>query len=207
MGSEHDKESLTQFLLSASDCHGNASVKLFEVAYGELKKLAHHKLKHIGSAETLNTTSLVHEAYIKLFNHGRLEAENRAHFFALCAKIMRQILVDHYRKKSAEKRGGNQPAQSLESHHVSVDSQYARNENSGEQLLDLDAALGKLEKLNSRLSTVIECKFFVAMRDEEIASYLGVTDRTVRNDWRKARMWLSRELATGDATVPVPDRS
>ncbi len=187
MEKHHDKDSLTLLLQKAGEGNDNASVKLFELAYDELKQMAHHKLKHSGLQETMQTTALVHEAYLKLFNHGKLDAESRVHFFALCGKIMRQILVDHYRKKSAGKRGGSQRDQTLKNLHGSVQEPDA-------ELIDLDSALSKLEKLNYRLSTVVECKFFVAMKDDEIAMYLGVTDRTVRNDWRKARMWLSREL-------------
>lgn len=189
MGKQIDKNSLTQLLQKAGDGNEKASVQLFGLAYEELKRMAHHKLRKSGVQQTLHTTALVHEAYIKLFNHGKLKAENRIHFFALCGKIMRQIVVDHYRKKLASKRGGDQQDQTLKSYHGYV-------ADPGAELIDLDSALTRLEELNSRLATVVECKFFVAMKDDEIASYLGVTDRTVRNDWRKARMWLSRELAS-----------
>jgi RNA polymerase sigma-70 factor, ECF subfamily len=188
METQYDQETLTLLLKSAGDGDQTASDKLFDLAYQELKIMAHQKLLGFGNMETMHTTALVHEAYIKLFNHGKLNFENRNHFFALCAKMMRQILVDHYRKKSAEKRGGGRHNETLGTHHGATEP------STGEELLDLDSALGKLSTLNDRLSTVVECKFFISMKDEEIASYLGVTDRTIRNDWRKAKMWLSKEL-------------
>jgi len=188
MKEEHDQETLTLLLQNAAVGNQSASDKLFELAYDELKRIAHQKLIGFGNLETMHTTALVHEAYIKLFNHGQLNIENRNHFFALCAKVMRQILVDHYRRKLAEKRGGSQQIETLDTHHGAVENI------SGEEILDLDAALSKLNRLNERLSTVVECKFFISMKDEEIASYLDVSERTIRNDWRKAKMWLSREL-------------
>jgi len=188
MEKQPDKDSLTLLLQKAGEGNDNASVKLFELAYEELKVMAHNKLSGYNNKETMHTTALVHEAYLKLFNHGKLDVENRVHFFALCARIMRQILVDYYRRKSAEKRGGDLGEITYATHHG------VKQPDPADDIIDLDYALTKLSKLNERLSTVVECKFFVSMKDEEIASYLGVTDRTVRNDWRKARMWLSREL-------------
>lgn len=200
MKTEYNQETLTLLLRNAGEGDQNASDKIFELAYQELKHMAHQKLIGYGNLETMHTTALVHEAYIKLFNHGKLDFENRNHFFALCAKVMRQILVDHYRKKSAEKRGGGRHSETLNTHHGADDI------DNGEDLLDLDRALSKLGTLNERLSTVVECKFFISMKDEEIASYLGVTDRTVRNDWRKAKMWLSKELAASTKNPGVSEK-
>ena len=188
MSNKPGQESMTILLKSAGKGSEDAAGKLFELAYEELKIMAHKKLRGYNSKETMHTTALVHEAYLKLFNHGKLDVENRVHFFALCARIMRQILVDYYRKKSAEKRGGEIQDKTLATYHGSTHPDH------GDDIIELDNALTKLSKLSKRLSTVVECKFFVSMKDEEIANYLGVTDRTVRNDWRKARMWLSREL-------------
>ncbi|TVR16629.1 MAG: sigma-70 family RNA polymerase sigma factor [Balneolaceae bacterium] len=161
---------------------------LFDIVYNELQQMAHFYLRELSNSDTINTTALVHEAYLKLFDKEKLTLENRVHFFALCGKVMRQILVDYYRKKTAKKRGG-------EAFNKTLSEELLPGTEHCLELLDLDLALCKLEKLNSRLSVVVECKFFAAMNDDEIALYLGVTDRTVRNDWRKARMWLSRELS------------
>lgn len=182
------QETLTLLLKKAENGQTAASNELFSLIYDELKVLAHAQFKGMGHPETMHTTALVHEAYLKLFNKDELNLENRVHFFALSSKVMRQILVDYYRKQSAKKRGGPGRDETLNEEMI------AGNKPS-EELLDLDFALTKLEKLNERLATIVECKFFAAMKEEEIALFLGVTDRTVRNDWRKARMWLSKELA------------
>ncbi len=181
------QDTVTLLLQEAGKGDSDSVNDLFDLVYGELRQMAHFYLRDMSSSDTINTIALVHEAYLKLFDKEKLAVENRVHFFALCGKVMRQILVDYYRKKTAEKRGGIALDKTLEEEIL---PKYDRRF----ELLDLDLALSKLEKLNNRLSIVVECKFFAAMKDEEIALYLGVTDRTVRNDWRKARMWLSREL-------------
>lgn len=188
MESSRTQETLTLLLKKAEKGQVEASNELFSFVYEELKILAHAQFKGMNQNQTLNTTALVHEAYLKLFDQDQLNIENRVHFFALSAKVMRQILVDYYRRQSAKKRGGA-------GRDATLNEQMIPQKQSIEELLDLDFALSKLSKLNERLSTVVECKFFAAMKDEEIALFLGVTDRTVRNDWRKARMWLSKELA------------
>lgn len=188
MESSTKQETLTLLLKKAENGQAEASNELFSLVYQELKVLAHAQFKGMNQKQTLNTTALVHEAYLKLFDQDQLNIENRVHFFALSAKVMRQILVDYYRKQSAQKRGGG-------GKDATLNEEIAHKKQPAEELLDLDFALSKLSKLNERLGTVVECKFFAAMKEEEIALFLGVTDRTVRNDWRKARMWLSKELA------------
>lgn len=188
MKSSEKKKTLTLLLKKAEKGQPKASNELFELVYQELKTLAHAQFRGMNQPQTMNTTALVHEAYLKLFDQDELNLENRVHFFALSAKVMRQILVDYYRKKSAQKRGGPGRDETL-------NEALIPDKKPMEELLDLDLALTKLSKLNDRLCTVVECKFFAAMKEEEIALYLGVTDRTIRNDWRKARMFLSRELA------------
>jgi RNA polymerase sigma-70 factor, ECF subfamily len=182
------KDSLTVLLQKAGDGDTPASNKLFEELYGELRRLAHVKVNEMNYPQTMHTTALVHEAYLKLMDQDQLTVQDRAHFFALCSKVMRQILVDYYRKKSAEKRGGLK-------RDITLDESKFVQKNPGDELLNLDQALQKLNKLNKRLCTVVECKFFATMKEEEIALHLGLTNRTIRNDWRKARMWLSQELA------------
>lgn len=188
MDSAEKKKTLTLLLKKAEKGQLEASNELFAMVYDELKILAHAQFKGRRHPQTMHTTALVHEAYLKLFNQDKLNIENRVHFFALSAKVMRQILVDYYRRQSAQKRGGPGKDQTLKEALIA-------GHTPAEDLLDLDFALTKLSKLNERLCTVVECKFFAAMKEEEIALFLGVTGRTVRNDWRKARMWLSKELA------------
>ena len=185
----NQKDTVTLLLQQAGHGDSDSVNDLFNRIYSELRQMAHFYLRDVSNSHTINTTALVHEAYLKLFDKDKLTVDNRVHFFALCGKVMRQILVDHYRKKTAEKRGGIAIDKTLKEEILPKTDPHF-------ELLDLDLALSKLEKLNNRLSTVVECKFFAAMKDEEIALYLGVSDRTVRNDWKKARMWLSRELTT-----------
>ena len=187
MNSSIKQETFTLLLKQAEKGQINASNELFAKVYEELKVLAHSQFKGINHSETMHTTALVHEAYLKLFDKAQLNIENRVHFFALSAKVMRQILVDYYRKQSAQKRGGA-------GRDKTFNEALIPDNKTVEELLDLDFALTKLAKLNERLSTVVECKFFASMKENEIALFLGVTDRTIRNDWRKARMWLSKEL-------------
>lgn len=184
------QEKVTILLQEAGNGNTDSANELFDLVYGELQKMARYHLRAMSNAATINTTALVHEAYLKLFSKDEVSIDNRVHFFAICGKVMRQILVDYYRKKTALKRGGSAIDNTLhEEFFPKTDHRF--------ELLDLDIALTKLNTLNPRLSTVVECKFFASMKDEEIALFLGVTDRTIRNDWRKARMWLSRELAQG----------
>lgn len=187
MESKDTQQTLTVLLKKAGEGYAGASNELFEKVYDELRVLAHAQLRKGNDFQTIHTTALVHEAYLKLFHQEQLDVENRVHFFALSAKVMRQIIVDYYRKKRASKRGGPQKNKTL-------NEELIPDQDPPKELLDLDQALKKLSRLNERLCTVVECKFFIAMKEEEIALHLGVTDRTVRNDWRKARMWLSREL-------------
>lgn len=188
MESSSNQETLTLLLKQVEKGRPEASNELFSHVYEELKILAHSQLRGMNQHQTINTTALVHETYLKLFDQDDLNIENRVHFFALSAKVMRQILVDYYRKQSAEKRGGPGKDNTL-------NEQIIAGKTEGVEVLDLDMALKKLSRLNERLTTIVECKFFAAMKEEEIALHLGVTDRTVRNDWRKARMWLSKELS------------
>ncbi len=179
---------ITQLLLDARHGDRAAFGDLFDRVYDELRGLAHAQLRRMRPGATLDTTALVHEAYLKLCDQTRLGVHDRAHFFALSARAMRQVLVDHFRQNQAEKRGGNRRPVSLQEGQIPIEAR-------GEVLLALDEALTRLAGLNERLSLVVECKFFGGMTQEGIAEVLGVTDRTVRNDWRKAKAWLTRELS------------
>jgi RNA polymerase sigma factor (TIGR02999 family) len=177
----------TRLLLDARGGGDEAVGALFEHLYPELRALAHGQLRRQGQDGTLATTALVHEAYLKLCDHRRLDASDRSHFFALSARVMRQVLVDHFRARSALKRGGGSVPESL--HDGSGAAEHR-----GETLLALDEALTRLEALDPRLARVVEWKFFGGMTQEEIGDVLGLSPRTVRNDWRKAKAWLGYEL-------------
>lgn len=161
----------------------------YALAYEELKRLAHRQMHDVGAADTLSTTELVHEAYLKL---ARTEGEgwdDRAHFFGAAARAMRQVLVDYARQRTAVKRGGALTRVTLRSSDAALEVQL-------DELLALDGALDRLDALNRRLREVVELRFFGGLRETEIAKMLGVTPRTVERDWAKARLFLIRELST-----------
>ena len=170
----HDRESLD---------------KLVPLVYRELRTIAHRHLNARGSEDTLNSTALVHEAYLKLGREAGTVWKDRAHFFALASMVMRQILTDRARARVAEKRGGVQTRITLEEDTLMVADQ-------ADSLLQLDEALGRLAEVAPRLLRVVEFRFFGGMSEEEIASVLGITPRTVRRDWDKARLLLRRALAS-----------
>ena len=161
--------------------------RLIPLVYRELRTIAHRHLAAHGGEDTHNSTALVHEAYLKLGNEAGAACRDRAHFFALASMVMRQILTDRARARTAFKRGGVQRRITLEEDTLAVDDQ-------AESLLQLDDALGRLAELAPRLVRVVECRFFGGMSEDEIGTVLGVTTRTVRRDWDKARLLLRRAL-------------
>jgi RNA polymerase sigma factor (TIGR02999 family) len=161
---------------------------LFPLVYEELKILARRRRRHERADHSLNTTGLVHEAYVRLVGLPGICWQNRAHVLALAAQAMRRVLVDHARARLARKRGG-QPLR------VSLDDALLRTERPIELLLAVETGLQRLEALNPRLSRVVECRFFAGMSIEETATALGSSAATVKRDWSLARAWLNRELA------------
>ena len=167
--------------------------RLLPLVYDELRRVAHRQLGRERPGHTLSTTALVHEAYLRLVDQTRARWVDRAHFFAVAAGVMRRILVDYARRYRAAKRGGD-------ARHVDLDQVEVSLEDRSEMLINLDEALGRLAELNPRLTQVVEYRFFGGMTEEETAEALGVTDRTVRRDWIKAKAWLSRELADAEGS-------
>ena len=162
--------------------------QLIPVVYRELRTIAHRHLASHDGENTLNSTALVHEAYLKLgAEAGETAWQNRSHFFALASMVMRQILTDRARARVALKRGGVQTRITLEEHTIATDDQ-------AESLLHLDEALQRLAAVAPRLVRVVEFRFFGGLTEDEIAAVLGVTTRTVRRDWDKARLLLRRAL-------------
>lgn len=157
--------------------------RIYPHVYEELRNVAERQLRRERTGHTLHATALVHEVYIKLAG-GSLEAVNRSHFLAIAARAMRQVLVDHARRKSAVKRGGEFHATTLKDGSASVELQP-------EEIIALDRAL---DSLDERQRKVVECRFFGGMEETEIAEVLGISERTVRRDWVKARAWLYKEL-------------
>jgi RNA polymerase sigma factor (TIGR02999 family) len=161
--------------------------RLVPLVYDELRMLAHRQLSSERQGHTLGTTALVNEAYLRLAKQAHIDWRDRAHFFDVAARMMRRILVDYARRRGAMKRGGTRRAITLDEATIAVDEQ-------AEMVVALDEALTRLAALDERQSRVVEYRFFGGMTEEEIARLLGVTSRTVRNDWVKAKGWLYQEL-------------
>jgi len=166
--------------------------ELFPELYADLRRMAHaHRRRH-GRHDTLSTTALVNEVYLRLRQAGRLATEDRLHFLALSARTMRFVLIDYARRSRAEKRGpeaardGAAPSESAEAAALaSADA---------ETMLAVHAALERMAAVRQRMAQVVEYRFFGGMTEEEIAHLLGVSERTVRGDWQRAKIWLAREL-------------
>ena len=175
-------------LLAALCSDGPASVdRLFEVVLEELRQIAHRQLGRMPGS-TLETTGLVHEAYLKLADRTRGSWNDRTHFLAVAALAMRQVLVDRARAVAAQKRGGARRQVSLDDEMITVEAQ-------AESLIELDAGLDRLGRIDQRLARVVVYRFFGGLTDDEIAAAIGVNARTVRRDWIKARGLLRIELA------------
>ena len=161
--------------------------RLLPLVYGELRGMARSHLRGERDAHTLDTTALVHEAFLRLVDQTWASAESRAYFFGAASRAMRQILVDHARLRTRKKRGGRQRPVELEEHHLVVEELAA-------DVLDLDRALLKLGGVQPRAARVVECRFFGGLSVEETAAALDISVRTVKRDWIMARMWLYREI-------------
>jgi RNA polymerase sigma factor (TIGR02999 family) len=182
-------EEVTQLLLAWSDGDQAALDKLVPLVYEELHRLAHRYISRERPGHTLQTTALAHEAYLRLVNAKSVRWQNRAHFFAVAARLMRRILVDLARARHDLKRGGGQ--------QFSLDEVLVVSPERGADLLALDEALDGLAALNPRQSQVVELRYFGGLTEDEVAEVLKVSPRTVRSDWSLARAWLYRELSGG----------
>ncbi len=175
---------MTRLLEAVEAGDSDALNRLVPLVYEDLRRVAHRQLDREGGGHTLQTTALIHEAYLKLAGGGSLGAASRAHFLAIAARAMRQVLVDYARRRKAAKRGGGVIS-------VTLGDQPEPADASAEDLLALDEAL---QQLDARQRQVIECRFFGGMEEGDIAAVLGISERTVRRDWVKARAWLYRSL-------------
>jgi len=162
--------------------------RLFASLYDELRRVARRHLRDRSPGQTLDTTALIHEAYLRMVDQSQAEWADRAHFFAYASRAMRAVLVDYARRRNSAKRGGGAPRFSLEDRDLPVEGQ-------SEFLLALDEALTRLGAMSERLARTVECRFFGGMTEEETAAVLEVSDRTVRRDWLKAKAWLYAELS------------
>lgn len=167
--------------------------QLFALLYDELKELAGRQRRRWHGNYTLNTTALVHEAYVKLVGQSRIEVEGRAHFRALAARAMRHILCDYARDRTTQKRGGHLERLPLDE-LIAFSDQPAFTDGQAHTLVALDAALARLEQIDPRQAKVVECRFFGGLTIEETATALDISPRTVKRDWAMAQAWLHREL-------------
>ena len=160
---------------------------LLAVAYRELHRLAQHHLRGERPDHTLQSTALVHEAYLRLVKPGSLQLQSRAHFFALASQLMREILVDHARSRNAGKRDGGA--------RLTLDEAAELSKSKGVDLLALDDALNELSRMSARQSRIVELRFFGGLSIEETAEFLGVSSATVEREWAAARAWLYRQIS------------
>lgn len=183
----HLPREVTQLLADWSGGDREALDKLMPLVYDELRRLAHRYMEHERAGHTLQTTALVNEAYLKLINERGMRWQNRTHFFAVAAQLMRFILVDYARGHTRQKRGGG-------AEQVELDEALVVAEDRAEELLALDEALKRLAAFDERKSRIAELRFFAGLTVEETAEVLSVSIETVMRDWRLAKAWLQREL-------------
>ncbi len=169
---------------------GKAWDALLPLVYDELRRLAHHHLKNERPNHTLQSTALVHEAYFRLVGQELPEWESRAHFFAIAAQLMRQILVDYARRQRASKRGSGACL-------LALDDAMALPQRASVDVVALDDALNTLAKIDARQSRVVELRFFAGLSLEETSEVMGIATATVQRDWTAARAWLHREISRG----------
>lgn len=183
------QKQLTSILNSVQD-DSESIKKVLPLVYDELRHMAHRQLRKEREGHTLNTTALVHEAYMKLVKFPpEGEWEGRRHFFGVAARAMRQILVNYAKKRNRKKRGG-------ESQPVEFEEGFYMTEKKAEELIALDEALSRLEQMNERQGKIVECRYFAGYKIDETADILGVSPATVKRDWTSAKAWLYSQIKT-----------
>lgn len=179
---------ITQLIVRARGGDRGAFDEIFQQLYPELRRIARARLARSVRDTLMDTTALVHECYMKFVSAQRLSVQDRVHFLAYAATAMRSIIVDAARAARAERRGGDAA-------HVTLGTEHAESLAQGEdEIVDIDEALKELARLDPRLVQVVEMRYFAGMTDAEIGDALGITDRTVRRDWEKARLLLAHAL-------------
>jgi len=189
---------ITQLLLQLTLGRREALDRLMPVVYDELRSVAQAQLRGERPGHTLNTTALVHEAYLKLINVREVQWRDRAHFFAMAARLMRRILIDYARARKRDKRGGDVVP-------VTLEESLAVSGDRADDLVALDDALARLEQISDRQCRVVEFRCFAGLSVEETAEVLETSPATVKRDWAFARAWLNRELGPGDARPAPPE--
>jgi RNA polymerase sigma factor (TIGR02999 family) len=191
-------QEITKLLLAWGKGEEAAFERLMPLVYEELRKLARSYMNRQRPGHTLQTTALVNEAYLRLIDTSQVQWQNRAHFFAVSANLMRRILVDFARSQGNLKRGGG-------AQHISLEQALEISTDRSAELVALDDALKTLATMNSRQSQIVELRYFGGLSEEEVATVLKISTRTVRRDWSLARAWLYRELTkmatSGDQSI------
>jgi RNA polymerase sigma factor (TIGR02999 family) len=178
---------ITRLLVAWGDGHDDALDQLYPLVYDELHRLARHYMTREKQVHTLQTTALINEAYVRLVDQKNVHLANRSHFFAISARIMRRILIDHARRHAYEKRGGGQQ-------RVSLDETATLQVVKASELIKLDEALERLAELDQRRSQVVELRYFGGLSNDEISEALKISPNTVTRDWNMARAWLYQQL-------------
>ena len=181
------REGVTEAIRRLRAGEATALDELVPLIYEDLRRLAHRQLGSIRAGETLGTTGLVHEAYLKLAAQSHPVWRDRGHFFAVASRAMRHILIDYARSGRRQKRGSGQPHVPLDEAQVAIEAEAAH-------LVAVDEALTRLAAEDERLARVVECRFFAGLSEEETAEALGISVRTVQRDWGQARAWLKKEM-------------
>ena len=187
---------ITTLLAALREGDKSAMDRLFPLVYREFHGRAHQQLARRRPGETLSTTALVHETYLKLAGSAKQSYEDRLHFFAVASRAMRQILVDYARRNAAVKRGGSRA--------VTLDPDAVANPDRADELIALDEGLERLQQLDPRLVQTVELRFFGGLSVEETADALGISPRTVKRDWQRARAFLFQAVR-GDSAVAGVD--
>ena len=180
-------QQVSQLLIAWREGDVSAFDRLMPMVYDELRRLAHRYMRRVPEGQTLQTTALVHEAYLRLAGYGDAAWQDRAHFFAVCAQVMRRLLVDRARSRYAIKRGGG-------SHQVELDDAIAVSPAQDEKLMALDEALERLAAIDPRKARIVEMRYFGGMSVEETGQVLDLSTTTIKREWSKARAWLHREM-------------
>ena len=178
---------VTELLIEWSNGDKAALDKLMPLIHEELRRLAHHYMSHERPGHTLQTTALVNEAYLRLVNRKGVHWQNRAHFFAIAATLMRSILVDHARSHAYAKRGGG-------AHNITLDEAMIVSQERAAEVVALDDVLKQLADFDPQQSRIVELRFFGGLTIDETAEVLGLSPATIKREWSTARAWLYREL-------------
>ena len=179
---------VTELLVRWREGDREALESLMPLVYGELRRLAHHYLQRERSDHTLQSTALVHEVYLRLAGQSTPPWQNRAHFFGIAARVMRQILVEYARAHSAAKRGGASACK------LTIDEALDVEQKTDIDILALDGALDRLSELDPQQSRIVELRFFTGLTIEDTSEVMGISAATVKRDWTSARAWLHREI-------------